>query len=46
MALVRSFQTGPRGVYTQRLLNELAAARITLLSPANKAAYDAALARH
>ena len=46
MALVRSFQTGPRGVYTQRLLNELSAARLALLSPANKVAYDAALSRH
>jgi hypothetical protein len=46
MALVRSFQTGPRGVYTQRLLNELSAARLALLSPENKAAYDAALSRH
>ena len=46
MALVRSFQTGPRGVYTSRLLNELSAARLALISPANKAAYDAALSRH
>jgi hypothetical protein len=46
MALVRSFQTGPRGIYTQRLLNELSAARIALLSPPSKAAYDAALAQH
>jgi len=46
MALVRSFQTGPRVIYTQRLLNELSAARIALLSPPSKAAYDAALAQH
>jgi hypothetical protein len=46
MALVRSFQTGPRGMHTQRLLNELSAARIALLSPESKAAYDAALSRH
>ena len=46
MALVRSFQMGPRGVYTQRLLNELAAARVTLLTPQSRAAYDAALAQH
>jgi hypothetical protein len=46
MALVRSFQTGPRGMHTQRLLNELAAARIALISPASKAAYDAALSQH
>jgi hypothetical protein len=46
MALVRSFQMGPRGDYTQRLLNELAAARVTLLTPQSRAAYDAALAQH
>ena len=46
MALVRSFQTGPRGVYTQRLLNELSAARIALLSPASKGLYDQALSQH
>ena len=46
MALVRSFQTGPRGVYTQRLLNELSSARLALLSPSSKAAYDTALAQH
>ncbi|HZN34149.1 MAG TPA: hypothetical protein VFB80_10030, partial [Pirellulaceae bacterium] len=43
MALVRSYQVGPRGAYTQRLLNELSAARICLLTPASKAQYDAAL---
>jgi hypothetical protein len=46
MALVRSFQTGPRGMYTQRLLNELSTARIALLSPASKSLYDSALAQH
>lgn len=40
MRHVRQFQSGPRGSYTQRLLNELAAARICLLSPASKANYD------
>lgn len=40
MAYVRSFQTGPRGVHTQALLNELAAARRCLLHPATKASYD------
>ncbi|HEX5102459.1 MAG TPA: hypothetical protein VFV87_01525, partial [Pirellulaceae bacterium] len=34
------------GMYTQRLLNELSAARVTLLSPEAKKAYDDALARH
>jgi hypothetical protein len=43
MKLIRQYQTGPRGKYTQRVLNELASARICLLSPANKAAYDTAL---
>lgn len=43
MAHVRSFQTGPRALYTQPLLNELAAARFCLTNPATKAAYDAQL---
>jgi hypothetical protein len=45
MALVRSLQMGPRGAYTQKLLNELAAARVCLLKPRSKANYDAELAR-
>src|SRR5438552_41742 len=44
MALVRSFQTGPRGASTQKLLNELATARVCLQNAQSKAAYDAALA--
>lgn len=44
MRLVRSFQTGPRGRYTQKLMNELAAAKLCLLSPAAKQAYDEQLA--
>lgn len=40
MALVRKFQTGPRGAHTQRLLNELATARVCLLNPLTKATYD------
>lgn len=40
MRHVRQFQSGPRGSYTQRLLNELATARICLLSPVSKANYD------
>jgi hypothetical protein len=44
MARLRTFQTGPRGAYTQKLLNELAAARVTLLDAAGKAAYDGKLA--
>ncbi|HWC89789.1 MAG TPA: hypothetical protein VG433_09040, partial [Pirellulales bacterium] len=40
MAHVRTFQTGPNGPATQRLLNEIAAARVCLLNPNKKAAYD------
>ena len=43
MAHVRTFQNGPRSVLSQRLLNELAAARVCLLNPARKAEYDRAL---
>jgi hypothetical protein len=43
MSLVRRFQTGPRGALTQKLLNELAAARVCLHNQESKAAYDAAL---
>ena len=43
MALVRSYQTGPRGSHTQRILNEISAARVCLLDRATKAAYDSAL---
>ncbi len=45
MSHVHSFQTGPRGIYTQSLLNELSAARLCLLDPQAKAQYDAQLAR-
>jgi hypothetical protein len=40
MAHLRTFQTGGHGGESQRLLNEIAAARICLLNPAKKAAYD------
>ncbi|MFM9116531.1 MAG: hypothetical protein ACKOU6_10280 [Planctomycetota bacterium] len=43
MALVRRYQTGPRAAQTQKLLNELASAKLCLLSPATKATYDAVL---
>ncbi len=43
MAHVRTFQTGEYSVVSQRLLNELTAARICLLNPQKKAQYDAAL---
>ncbi len=45
MAHVRKFQVGPRGRLTQKLLNELSAAKACLLAPAAKAAYDAELAQ-
>ena len=44
MALVRVYQTGPRAVWTQKLLNELATAKLCLLNPYSKAEYDASLA--
>lgn len=40
MAHLRTFQTGPRGTYTQRLLNEISTARICLLNPNTKLSYD------
>ncbi|MCR4415882.1 MAG: hypothetical protein NUV77_25995 [Thermoguttaceae bacterium] len=43
MAHVRSYQTGPHALLSQRLLNELSAARICLLDAARKAEYDARL---
>lgn len=44
MAHVRRFQNGPHSDVSQDLLNELAAARLCLLKPENKAKYDALLA--
>jgi len=43
MAHVRSFQSGSRAKESQRLLNEIAAARVCLLNPQAKASYDASL---
>ncbi len=43
MAHVRSFATGPRQALSQRILNELAAARVCLLEPQSKRRYDARL---
>jgi hypothetical protein len=43
MAHLRTFQTGPRAKLCQELLNRLSAARVTLLDPEKKAAYDAQL---
>lgn len=45
MTHVRTFQTGPHSAQSQKLLNELAAARVTLLDPARRATYDAELRR-
>ncbi len=45
MGYVRKFQMGPKSVYTQELLNELAAAKLCLLDPNTKATYDAGLGR-
>lgn len=45
MSHVRTFQTGPHSAESQRLLNELAAAKICLLNREKKAAYDAELRR-
>jgi hypothetical protein len=46
MTLIRSFQMGPRAPFTQKLLNELSAARGCLLNPQSNLAYDAELARY
>lgn len=40
MGFVKEYQTGPHSELTQRLLNELAAARLCLLNQERKAAYD------
>ncbi len=43
MAFIQGCATGPHTAASQKLLNELAAARVCLLNPAKKAAYDEAL---
>ncbi len=43
MAHVHSFQGGPHAELSQKLLNEITAARLCLLNPAKKAEYDARL---
>lgn len=40
MALIRSNQTGRRGAFTHKLLNEITAAKLCLLSPVAKGQYD------
>jgi hypothetical protein len=44
MAHVRTFQTSKHSTLSQRVLNELAGAKVCLLNPEKKAAYDAGLA--
>lgn len=43
MGHVRTFQTGPHSALSQRLLNEISAARVCLLNAEKKSAYDARL---
>lgn len=43
MSHLRTFQTGRHGALSQKLLNEVAAARVCLLHPTKKAEYDARL---
>src|SRR5439155_5762877 len=45
MLHVRSYQMGPHAVHSQRLLNEIATARVTLLDAAKKQQYDSQLHR-
>ena len=40
MAHLRTFQAGKHGAISQQLLNEVATARVCLLNPTRKAAYD------
>lgn len=46
MGHLRSYQNGPYSAYSQRLLNEVSQARLTLLQQNSKAQYDAALRVH
>lgn len=43
MSQIRTFQTGPHSELSQKLLNEIATAKVCLLSPEKKAQYDAQL---
>jgi hypothetical protein len=45
MALLRSFHAGPHSDLTQKLLNEVAAARLTLLRPDRRTSYNDILRR-
>jgi hypothetical protein len=43
MSHLRSFQGGPQSTLSQKLLHEVASAKVCLLSPAKKSTYDAQL---
>lgn len=43
MAYLRTFQMGPHAALSQKLLNQVAAAKVCLLNPEKKAAYDGRL---
>ncbi len=43
MIKIRQHQTGPRGAFTQGILNQIAEAKICLSKPASKSVYDRAL---
>ena len=43
MVHIRTFQTGPYSEWSQKLLNEIASAKVCLLNPEKKAEYDAQL---
>ena len=46
MAQIKSYQTGKYGAVSQKLLNEIAAAKVCLLKPEKKAEYDRRLRAH
>jgi hypothetical protein len=46
MAHVRQFQTGRHAPYVTQLLNEISAAKVLLLNPVTKEAYDSGLRAH
>ena len=45
MAHVQTYKTGPHSELSQKLLNEISAAKLCLLRPQKKAAYDRAIAQ-
>src|SRR6516164_8733961 len=46
MAQIKSFQAGKFGAVSQTLINEIAAAKVCLLMPEKKTAYDQRLRTH